>query len=245
MKNVRRYNRMIRRSMLLIVRIDLKARRLRRNKKLTFDQKYKATRKLLNEYHRRFRVNVISTGIEHIPEDIKGCMFIGNHQGKDDCQVVLHVLEKFPTSFVINDARSHGFLLGPVCDALECERIKFDDISSQAKVYNDMAENIKNGRRYILFPEAGYADNKNNLQKFNSACFGPIIKSKCPIIPFCLYDTWKVYGDDSDMVDVECHILEPIMPEEYVGMNKKKLCDLVEARILEKLNQLKKEKGVL
>lgn len=242
-KSIRRYKRMIRRSVFTALYIDLRARIAIKRGKMPFDERYKLAQKFLKIYHKRLKINIIPIGLENIPSNIEGCVFMGNHQGKDDCQVVLQALNQVPTSFIINDARSHGFILGTVTDFLMAKRVKFNDLKSQVTLYNEMTDEIKNGKRFIVFPEAGYSDNKNTLQNFNTPCFSPVIKSKCPIVPFVLYDSWRVYGDDVlDEINVWIYFLKPIYEEDYRGKNKNQLAEYLKEIIQEKLDEIKKDK---
>lgn len=242
-KNIRRYKKMIRRSVFLALYIDLRARLAIKRGKMPFEKRYEIAQKFLKIYHKRLKINIIPIGLENIPSDIKGCVFIGNHQGKDDCQVVLHALNQIPTSYIVNDERSHGFILGSVTDFLMAKRVKFDDLKSQIVMYNEMTEEIKNGKRFIVFPEAGYKDNKNTLQDFNTPCFAPVIKSKCPIIPFVLYDSWRVYEDDVlDEIKVWVYFMKPIFEEDYKGQSKKQLAETTKSIIQRKLDEIKESK---
>lgn len=221
------------------------------NKKnlMPFNDRYNLALRMVKKYHKSMNLNIKAFGLKNLDPSIKGCIFMGNHQGKDDGAVTIHAIgDLLPTAFVIADHRSHQFLFGPMCDMLGVKRIKFDDLKSQLYVYKEMTEEILNGKRFIVFPEAGYNGNKNNLQHFNTPCFMPILKSKCPIIPFCLYDTWKIYDKKHQgfkKLDSEVHFLKPIYYDEYASLSKVELAELVKSRIEEKLNMIKLEKNEL
>lgn len=135
------------------------------------------------------------------------------------------------------------FLMGPITDYLYAKRIKFNDLKDQIKVYNEMATELSNGRSFVIFPEAMYNDNKNSLNTFNTPCFMPVIKSKRPIVPFVLYDTWKTADPNiKGHLVVQCHFLEPITYDEYQGMNKRELSELLRNRIRNKLIELDGDK---
>lgn len=206
-------------------------------------QIYEKAQLIPERFHKSGHVTLDIHGRENIPEDIKGCLFIPNHQGQGDAMVVLQALRDLSTSFVINDARSHMFFMTQLVDALKAKRIKFDDPQDQLRVYKEMAHEISEGRRFILFPEAEYTDNKNTLQDFHAACMRPAIASHCPIIPVCLYDSWKIYKcDEEKNITVQCHFLKPICYEEYESMNRSALVALVKSRIQEKIDEIEKKK---
>ena len=55
-------------------------------------------------------------------------------------------------------------------------------------------------------------------------------------MPVAVIDTHKVFDvKGSGPVHAQLHYLPPIMPEEFEGMKAQELCDLVKARIVEKV----------
>jgi 1-acyl-sn-glycerol-3-phosphate acyltransferase len=63
-------------------------------------------------------------------------------------------------------------------------------------------------------------------------------------VPFCLYDSWRVFEDPSKKtVHVGVHFLQPIRAEEYKGLNRKALSALTQSRIQEKLDELTSDKN--
>ncbi len=210
---------------------------------LTIDERYQYAQKMLKRYHRMMKVTVEYTGRENIPDDLKGCLFIGNHQSPEDCPAVLTALYDTTTSFLITKDRLSNRYMGPILTFLKGKGLDMQDLRSQVSTYQEMAQEMKNGTRFIIFPEAAYDDNHNTLNEFHSPCFLPAYKSECPIIPFCLYDTWKVYEDKTlKPLTVYCHILKPIYYEEYAHLSRQELAHLVKERIQEKLDEIEKRK---
>lgn len=237
-----RLGRTIRKNIFTILNLDRKMKKIIKKNEMSHTERYRFAMRFVDMYHRDMKVNVITTGVENIDkENTKGCLLVGNHQGKSDAISIMHALNDFATSFVIADKASHGFFFGTVCDAMGAKRIKFDDLRSQVLVYNEIVKELNEGKRFIVFPEAGYGDNRNELQEFHTPCFQTAIKAKCPIIPICLYDTWKVYHEDFQnrkVLDVYCHILKPIQYEDYKHLDKKGLCNLVKETIQAKLDEI-------
>ena len=119
--------------------------------------------------------------------------------------------------------------------------VAFDKDTGKIK---EIGEEVKNGRKYLIFPEGGYEYNRNTLQKFNAGCFRCSFDSKTPIVPVVLLDSWKAMNSNSLMPCVtQIHYLKPIEYDEYKDLNKTKLSDLVKERIQEKLDELLKERG--
>lgn len=218
--------------------------KIEKENKLNLDERFAYAQKVLKRYHDSAKIQVISTGLEQLPADLKGCLFYGNHQGAEDCPAILSTLKDFTTSYLIDKVQEKNKYMKYVLDLLKAKALDMTDLKAQLQTYQEMAEEIvSENRRFIIFPEAGYLDNKNSLLEFHTPCFMPAIKSHCPVIPFCLYDSWKVFEDTTlKPLTVECHILKPIYYEEYKGMTKQDLAKLVKDRIQEKLDELNARK---
>lgn len=66
------------------------------------------------------------------------------------------------------------------------------------------------------------------------------IKSKQPVVPVAIYDSWRSMDTARPgRVTTQVHYLKPILYDEYAGMKKKDLCDLVKERIEEKMQELR------
>ncbi len=243
-KLVKRIKICIARNIFWIFRQKHKLAKIEKKNTMTVKERYDYGMYLLRRYHRTCRVIVDSFGVSNLPADLGGCVFISNHQGKDDCPVILQTLSQYPTSVLIDLSVTKNFFLTPLLKLLNAKLLDMNDLFSQTEVYKEMAEEIKNDqRRFLIFPEAGHNGNKNNMNEFHSACFTPVMKTHCPVVPVCLYDTYKVYEDKTyKKMHVECHILKPIFYEEYQGLNKKELSELVKSRIAEQLEIIKKSK---
>ena len=110
-------------------------------------------------------------------------------------------------------------------------------------IINEIAEEVKAGRRYILFPEGIYDNQKkNSLIDFKSGCFKICLKSKVPIVPVALIDSYKVYNSwDVGQIKTQVHFLNPILYDEYKDMNTHQLAELVKTKIADKIKEVKNE----
>ncbi len=224
---------------------------LRKCKKLEkrnapLEEKHKFAIKVIDRLHKIFKVNIKVTGLENIPADVKGCVFMGNHQGQDDGPVVISALRDYTVSCLMNKTILDNLFFKKVTFLLNGLLLDHTDLKQQLEVYKELADNVLNGTRYIIFPEGKHDNNKNELLEFNTGCLTPVIKSKTDIYPFCLYDTWPIYDDNykqKGFINCECHFLEPIKYETYQNMKKPEIIALLKSRIQEKLDEIKKEKG--
>lgn len=89
----------------------------------------------------------------------------------------------------------------------------------------------------IIFPEGGYEDNKNEVQDFLPGAFKCSVRSRTPIIPVVLEDSYKVFGINSlRRIRTEVHFLKPLYYEEYEKLNTTEIARLVRERISEVLH---------
>ena len=100
------------------------------------------------------------------------------------------------------------------------------------KTILQIADEVKNGRRYIIFPEGGYDHNKNELQDFMAGSFKCATKARAPIVPVAIIDSYKPFGVNSlRKVKTQVHFLEPILFEEYGKMTTAEIAGMVKDRI--------------
>ena len=215
--------------------------RLANNKKYTREYKYNYLRKCIKNIIKKSRVTVEVSGLENLPKD-SGYVMYANHQGKFDGLAIIGTHEK-PLSIVIKKSRSNFLLVKQVVNLVHAKVLDINDLRGTVKLFNEVSDEINSGINYLIFPEGIYGDNKNNLQIFNTGCFGFVQRSKCPIVPVMLYDTYKVYNVNS-FKKVSCKVsyLKPIEYEEYKGLNKREIADLVKSKIQEAID---KEKQVI
>ena len=118
-----------------------------------------------------------------------------------------------------------------------------DEPRQQLRVLNEIGQEVAAGRKYLIFPEGKWSDNKNKLQKFNSGCFRCSIASKTPIVPCVLVDSYKALnGNSLKKCTTQIHYLTPIPYEEYKDLKKTEISELVKSRIQTKLDEILEER---
>ena len=83
-----------------------------------------------------------------------------NHQGKYDALGIVYTHKK-PCTIVIDDAKSHMILTSQFIDMIHGKRLIKDDVRQSDKLMQEISKEVAAGKRYIIFPEGGYTDNKN------------------------------------------------------------------------------------
>ena len=191
---------------------------------------YRMAQVMIEHVKKRGRIETVASGMENLPTE-GGYIMFANHQGKYDALGVISVHEK-PCTYVMDAKRSHLFIVTQLCELLKAKRLDKTDLRQQVQVINDVATEIKAGRRYILFPEGGYGHNHNSLRGFLPGSFKIAQKAKCPIVPVALKNCFVPFDSNTVRpVTVEVHFLDPIPYEEYQGMKTTEIAEMVKKRI--------------
>ena len=179
-------------------------------------------------------------GMENLPKE-GGYMMYPNHQGKYDVYGMISVHDK-PCSFVMDIEKSNSLFIKQITDILSGKRLDKKNNRQAITIINEVAKEVEEGRRIILFPEGEYDNNKkNSLINFKSGCFKISLKSKTPIVPVVLIDSYKVFNSSEfGKIKTQVHFLKPIFYDEYKNFNTHQIADLVKEKIENKLKELNK-----
>lgn len=179
-----------------------------------------------------------SFGTENLPKT-GGYVMYPNHQGKYDCYGIAAVHEA-PMTAVMDREMSYFVLVDEIMKMLQGQRLDINDPRQALKVINSIAEEVAEGRRYVIFPEGAYDNQKKHtLWDFKAGCFKAAVKAKAPIVPVTLIDSYKAYNSWRILpVKTQVHFLEPIYYEDYAGMRTVEIAAMVKERIQAKLTEL-------
>ena len=208
------------------------------------EQRWRIGRKVVKGIAWRSGVRVHVHGRENLP-DSDGFMMLANHQGRFDGLAITCACDR-PLSFVIDAGRSDIVLESDFMTLTEHIPIRLDDPKDCLDGLRSMSERIGRGDNFCIFPEGRYERNRNTLQPFRTGVFHFVRKDLCPLVPVCIYDSWRVFNyekfvDAFRLVHVHVHYLKPILPSEYLGLSKAEVADLVKSRIQAKLDSLESE----
>lgn len=181
-------------------------------------------------------VTIKSTGVENLPKE-NGFMFFPNHQGMYDILAIMDVCP-VPFSVVAKKELANIQFLKQVFACVRAKMLDRENVRSAMKTIQEVTEEVKNGRNYIIFAEGTRSKNGNTLGEFKGGSFKSATKAKFPIVPVALIDSFKPF--DSDTIDetiVQVHILEPLYYEDYKEMKTTELAALVQERIQNKINE--------
>lgn len=207
--------------------------------KYSVEERYSLARHVIRLMKVTGAVHTKAYGAENLPQD-GGYMMYPNHQGKYDALGIIYT-HPTPCSLVMDKAKSNTILVKEFVDLLGGKRLDKKDVRQALTIINEVSEEVKNGRRYILFPEGGYDfNNKNNVYDFKAGSFKIALKTKAPIVPVALVDSYKVFNSLFCLgpVKTQVHYLKPIYYEEYGSLKTQEIASLVRDRIKEKIDSL-------
>lgn len=197
---------------------------------VSFEERYAYVKKVTKAANHAGRVKIEAHGMENIPKE-NGFMLFPNHQGLFDVLVFLDSCP-VPFSFVIKKEASNIILLKQVVRALKAIAIDREDIRQSMQVINQVAEEVNNGRNFLIFAEGTRSKMGNRLLPFKGGTFKSAVKAKCPIVPCALIDSFRPFDEKSiKPVTVKLIYLPPIYYEEYSGMKTTEIAAEVKQRI--------------
>lgn len=198
--------------------------------------RYRFAQKIMEHMRKRGRATTKVTGLENLPKE-GGYILYANHQGKYDALGIL-LNHDDVCAVLMEKKQSEKIVAKQVIDLVDGKRLDFEDPRQQLRILAQISEEVAAGRKYLIFPEGGYTDNKNTLQKFNAGCFRCSLESKTPIVPVVLIDSYKALnGNSLKKCVTQLHFLPPIPYEEYKDMKKPEISNLVKARIQAKIDE--------
>lgn len=211
----------------------------------TEEECYALVRKVIRILKWSGAIQTKAFGTENLPQE-GGYMMYPNHQGKYDVLGIMYTHDN-PCSFVMDKEKSNSILVSEVIDLVQGKRLDKQDTRQAITVINDVSEEVKKGKRYILFPEGGYEfNNQNKVYDFKAGSFKIALKTKVPIVPVVLIDSYKAFNSYCiGPVTTQVHYLKPIYFEEYGHLKTYEIANMVRNRIQEKINEIVNQKGAL
>lgn len=177
-------------------------------------------------------IEIEGHGEENLPAE-NGFLLTPNHQGLFDVLAIVHVCPK-PFSVVAKKEVANIQFLKQVFACMKAFMIDREDIKQSMQVILNVVKELKNGRNYLIFPEGTRSRQGNKPQEFKGGSFKAATKSKCPIVPVALIDSFKAFDTGSiDTLTVQVHFLEPLYYEEYKDMKTTEIAAEVKRRIEE------------
>ena len=175
-------------------------------------------------------------GEENIPRD-RAVLYIGNHRSYFD---ILVTYSRCPglTGYVAKKSLQKVPLLNMWMKFLYCLFLDRDNMKEGMKMILTGVEYLKKGISVCIFPEGTRSKNGNRIGEFKGGSFKSATKSKCPIVPVALIDSFKPFDTKSiSHVTVQVHFLKPMYYDDYKGMKTTEIAALVHDRIQDTIDK--------
>ena len=193
-------------------------------------EKYDHIRKVLGHVVLDGNVDLQVTGLENIPE-AGGVLLYGNHQGLFDIIALAHTCPR-PLAAVMKKELKNVPVVKQIMECTKSFPMDREDVRQSLTVIQQVIEEVKNGRAYVIFPEGTRSKTGNQMKEFHAGSFRAATKSKATVVPMAFIDCFKVLDQKgSAPITVQLHYLQPIPYEEYEGMKPAELAALVKERI--------------
>lgn len=204
--------------------------------KYTEEEHFKLLKFIDHRANKGGNVTIDAHGLENIPKE-GGCILFPNHQGMYDTLAIMEVCPR-PFSVVAKKELANIQFLKQVFACVKAYAIDREDVRQGLKVIMNVADDVKNGKVFIIFPEGTRSKNGNQVGEFKGGSFKAATKAKCPIVPVALIDSFKPFDTNSiKPVTVQVHFMEPLLYEEYKDMKTTEIAELVQNRIQKKINE--------
>ena len=226
------------RNIFIIPGIIKKMRRMIADGNYSEEEGYAYLQYIVGLMQKTGHIKTLVYGEENLPKE-GGYVMYPNHQGKYDAYGIASVHKK-PCTVVIDKERSNFIFVKEVVDMIKGKRLDKKDVKQGFRIMKEVAEEVSAGRRYIVFPEGGYAKGKTNtLEEFKNGCFKMSVNSKTPIVPVALVDSYKVMNSSQrGSITTQVHFLPSIPYEVYQGLKTKEIAELVRESIQAKLDEV-------
>ncbi len=195
--------------------------------------RYRVDRFIARYIVRFGRIRLEVTGTENLPRD-DGYLLTSNHQGKLDALAIMSAHDA-PCGVVIDSETAKTVLVRQFVDMVDGVCLDRNDMRQARDAIRQMARQVADGQRMLIFPEGGYTDNHNRVADFKTGAFKGASYARAAIVPVALVDSWKPFGGSFGLkrIVVQVHFLEPIFYEDYHKMKSADLAELVRSRIIE------------
>ena len=166
------------------------------------------------------RIQVI--GEENVPKD-RAVLYVGNHKSYFD---ILLTYSRVPrlTGYVAKKEMESFPLFSMWITRLHCLFLDRKDIKQGLKTILTGIDLIKNGISVCIFPEGTRNKSNDRLLPFKEGSLKMAEKTGCPIIPFAITNSSKLFEDHMPFVrpcDIIIEYGKPIYPAELPKEEKK------------------------
>lgn len=202
------------------------------SKRIPEEKKMALFKEIISNANRGGNVTVRSYGVCNIPKS-GSFMLFPNHQGLYDVLALLDGCPRF-FSVVMKKELERIPFLNKIFQIMGAYSMDREDVRQAMKVIQKVSQEVVDGKSFLIFPEGTRSKHQNKIGEFKGGSFKCATKSKCPIVPVAIVDSYQVFDTGSVRpVTVQVHYLEPLYYEEYRNMKTTEIAKEVERRIRE------------
>ncbi len=204
------------------------------------DKKYALLQKVTVHANKGGRVKIDVHGRENIPRE-ESFVFFPNHQGLFDVLSIIEASDR-PFSVVAKIEVKNIFFLKQIFTIMKAKFMDRDDVRQSLKVIQEVTEEVKSGRNFLIFPEGTRSKEGNHPGEFKGGSFKCAMKARCPIVPVAMLNSYQAFDTNSIRpVTVQVHFLKPLSYEEYKDMKSTEIARLVRDQIVACIEKTEKE----
>ncbi|OUQ28138.1 1-acyl-sn-glycerol-3-phosphate acyltransferase [Lachnoclostridium sp. An131] len=204
------------------------------------DKKYALLQKVTVHANKGGRVKIDVHGRENIPRE-ESFVFFPNHQGLFDVLSIIEASDR-PFSVVAKIEVKNIFFLKQIFTIMKAKFMDRDDVRQSLKVIQEVTEEVKSGRNFLIFPEGTRSKEGNHPGEFKGGSFKCAMKARCPIVPVAMLNSYQAFDTNSIRpVTVQVHFLKPLSYEEYKDMKSTEIARLVRDQIVACIEEAEKE----
>ncbi len=194
------------------------------------EKRYALIKKITLHANKGGRVKIAAYGKEHIPAE-GGFIFYPNHQGLFDVLAIIEACDRHFAPVAKVEVEKIQFLK-QVFRILKAKFMDRSDVRQNMRVIKEVSDEVKQGKRYLIFAEGTRSKEGNTLLEFKGGSFKSAMYARCPIIPVAMIDSFKPFDTNTiSPVTVQVHFLEPVSYEEYGKMKSTEIAQMVKERI--------------
>lgn len=205
--------------------------------KYPMDIRYKKLRNLILKINKSFKVKLIVTGLENIPDSTFCC--VANHMSGFD-PLAFIAANPVPTTFVAKKELEHIPFISKCVKGLEGDFLDRDDLKQSLKLMLNVQKDLKeNKHNWLIFPEGTrIKDQMGLVGDFHSGTFRAPMRANATIVPVALYGTFRVikFKKKFKKYPVFVSFLKPITPEEYQSLTTEQVSQLAHDSIQKEIS---------
>lgn len=223
--------------------------RYARNKdKYPFSLRFKRVSAIMRRGIKAFGIKLYVEGQENIPDTAS--YFVSNHQGAVDPVIYFGGIG-IPFSFVAKKEVAKIPFVGKCCKCIDSVFLPREDLKKSLKLMLQIEKSLTEKKHHwMIFAEGTRnRDPLSNTLEMHHGSFRPAMKAKAPIVPCCIYGTFRLLMSKPvfDHYPVQIKFLKPLMPEEYENLSTEEVAKIIRDRIATEVsyNMVKKDNELM